>query len=182
MVRARAKCVRRPTRPLLGAAAIWGTGIVIADWWDNAVSSRLNNPDTGAWVVNGQRTHEADLFGHIEKTHDMSQIVRLILPNEYDPARRSVTVLPASKKVVFKDPRKTEGALLCPARISANATRRLKKVMVQSYGLQYQQDPRAVAARGCHLCNALPHCARSENANRKRDHVCVPFLCERKRG
>lgn len=115
------------------------------DWWDNAVSSRLNNPDTGAWVINGQRTHEADLFGHIERTHDMSQIVKLVLPNEYDPARRSVTVLPINKKVVFKDPRKMAGALLCPARISANATRRLKKVMVQSYGLQYQQDPRAVS-------------------------------------
>jgi predicted phage terminase large subunit-like protein len=115
------------------------------DWWDNAVSSRLNNPDTGAWVINGQRTHEADLFGHIEKSHDMSQIVRLMLPNEYDPARRSVTVLPGSKKVVFRDPRKVEGQLLCPARISPSATRRLKKVMVQSYGLQYQQDPRAVS-------------------------------------
>lgn len=114
------------------------------DWWDNAVSSRLNNPDTGAWVVNGQRTHEADLFGHIEKTHDMTHVVRLMLPNEFDPTRRSVTVLPLSRKVVFKDPRKTPGALLCPARISADATRRLKRVMPNSYGLQYQQNPRAL--------------------------------------
>jgi predicted phage terminase large subunit-like protein len=115
------------------------------DWWDNAVSSRLNNPDTGAWVINGQRTHAEDLFGHIEKTHDMKEVVKLMLPNEYEPARRSVTILPRNRKVVFKDPRKKQGELLCPARISATATQRLKKVMVASYGLQYQQDPRSGA-------------------------------------
>lgn len=117
------------------------------DWWDNAASSRLNNPDTGAWIINGQRTHEEDLFGHIEKTHDMKEVVKLVLPNEYDPARRSVTVLPANKKAVFKDPRKTPGELLCPGRISAKATQRLKKVMVATYGLQYQQDPKAGAGK-----------------------------------
>jgi predicted phage terminase large subunit-like protein len=117
------------------------------DWWDNAASSRLNNPDTGAWVVNGQRTNAEDLFGHIEKTHDMKEVVKLVLPNEFDPDRRSVTILPANRKVAFKDPRKKEGELLCPGRISAQATKRLKKVMVASYGLQYQQDPKSGAGK-----------------------------------
>jgi predicted phage terminase large subunit-like protein len=115
------------------------------DWWDYAVSSRLNDPDKSSWVVNGQRTHALDLFGHIRRTHDTREIVSLVLPNEFDMKRRCITVLPGTKKIVFRDPRKKAGELLCEKRISADGTARLKRVMRSAYTLQYQQDPKSGA-------------------------------------
>src|SRR5258708_3014432 len=35
------------------------------EWWDLTMSSRLNNPKTGAKVIIMQRVHEDDLSGHI---------------------------------------------------------------------------------------------------------------------
>ncbi len=113
------------------------------DWWDHAMSSRLNQPDKSAWIVCGQRTGEDDLFGHILKNHDTSELVHLVLPNEFRSKFHCVTRLPGSKKVIFSDPRKEEGELLNPARTSAKATKRLKRVMGAKYHLQYQQDPDA---------------------------------------
>lgn len=113
------------------------------DWWDNAMSSRLNQPDKSGWVVIGQRTGRDDLFGHIMDTHDMSEVVHLVIPNEYRTKYHCVTRLPSTGKKIFSDPRKTEGELLSPARISEGATKRLKRVMKAKYHLQYQQDAEA---------------------------------------
>lgn len=115
-------------------------------WWDHAMSNRLNQPDKDAWILNGQRTGEDDLFGHIDKEHDTSQIVKLILPNEFDSARRCITSLP-SGEVIFRDPRKKDGELLCPGRIGPEASSRLKRVMKDKYKLQYQQDPKGGGGR-----------------------------------
>jgi hypothetical protein len=35
------------------------------EWWDSALSTRLNDPKTGAFVVIQQRLSEEDLTGHI---------------------------------------------------------------------------------------------------------------------
>ena len=115
------------------------------DWWDYAIANRLNQPDKSAWILLGQRTGEDDLFGHVERTHDMKEVVRLVIPNEYDIKRKNLFVsrLPYSGKVIYRDPRTTEGELMCPERISAKATKRLKRVMREKYYLQYQQDPEA---------------------------------------
>lgn len=115
------------------------------DWFDNAVSNRLNNPDTGAIIINGQRTHADDLFAHIERTFDKGTLVKLVLPNEFERKRRCITLHPRTKAVLFKDPRKIDGELLCAGRISADATKRLKRTMKQTYGLQYQQDSKTGA-------------------------------------
>lgn len=122
------------------------------DWWDNAMSSRLNQPDISGWVLNGQRTGRDDLFGHVEDTHDMTDVVRLILPNEYRVKFHSVTRLPTTGKKIFSDPRKEEGELLNPDRVSEKATKRLKRVMKGKYHLQYQQD--AEAGEGAILSRA----------------------------
>lgn len=118
------------------------------DWWDHAMSSRLNQPDKDAWILGGQRTHEDDLFGHVWKTHDRKDIVRLVLPTEHDPKRRQVTVLPRTSpdagKVVFRDPRVEAGELLNPARLGPGAVARLRKIMKSKYTLQYQQDTKGV--------------------------------------
>jgi phage terminase large subunit-like protein len=113
------------------------------DWWDNAMSSRMNNQNVDTWMVIGQRTHEDDLFGHIEKTADMSEIVHLVLPNEFDPKRICMTQNPVTKKK-WRDPRKVRGTLLSEQRLDRAATKRLRRTMAESkYALQYQQDPKA---------------------------------------
>lgn len=110
------------------------------EWMDNAVSNRLNDADVDGWVVCGQRTHEADLFGHILEKYDMKEIVHLVLPNEFDITRRTKTFLPATKELIFVDPRTHEGELLNPLRMSAAATTRQKRIMRDKYQLQYNQN------------------------------------------
>lgn len=117
------------------------------DWWDHAMSTRLNQPDKDAWIVNGQRTGQDDLFGHIMRTTDMRNVVHLMLPNEYEKKRACVTVLPITGKVLFRDPRTKEGQLLVPARLGADATARLKRTMKEKYKLQYQQDEKGGGGR-----------------------------------
>lgn len=115
------------------------------DWMDNAVSNRLNDADKDGWVICGQRTHEADLFGHILANYDTKEIVHLVLPNEFDPERRCKTFLPARPKTpIFVDPRQKEGELLNPLRLSAEATKRQKRIMRTTYELQYNQNADAV--------------------------------------
>lgn len=120
------------------------------DWMDNAVSNRLNDADVDGWVICGQRTHEMDLFGHILDRYDMREIVHLVLPNEFDSSRRCTTFLPAkpgfARERIFRDPRKVDGELLNPQRFSAAATVRQKRIMRNTYQLQYNQN--ADAATG----------------------------------
>lgn len=120
----------------------------VHDWWDNALSSRLNQANIDSWMCIGQRTHEDDLFGHILQTEDMSDIVHLVIPNEFDPGRRCTTRNPKTGKV-FRDPRTKAGELLNPERLDAATVKRLKRKMMDSkYALQYQQDPKA---GGCQI-------------------------------
>lgn len=114
------------------------------EWMDNAVSNRLNDADKDGWVVCGQKTHEADLFGHIIEKYDMKEIVHLILPNEFDVTRRCKTFLPATKQLIFTDPRVKDGELLNPKRMSPAATARQKRIMRDKYQLQYNQNADAV--------------------------------------
>lgn len=37
----------------------------VSTWWDEVMSTRLNNPNTGARVIVMQRIHEGDLSGHV---------------------------------------------------------------------------------------------------------------------
>lgn len=121
------------------------------DWMDNAVSNRLNDADKDGWVVCGQRTHEMDLFGHILEKYDMSEITHLVLPNEFDPASRCSTFLPARegqpRERIFRDPRTYEGELLNPLRMSETATKRQKRIMRDKYDLQYNQNADAQAGK-----------------------------------
>lgn len=114
------------------------------EWMDNAVSNRLNDSDKDGWVVCGQRTHEMDLFGHILSKYDMREIVHLVLPNEFDATRRCKTFLPATKELIFSDPRTHDGELLNPKRMSRAATDRQKRIMRDKYQLQYNQNSDAV--------------------------------------
>ncbi len=62
------------------------------DWWDTTMSSRLNDPKTGAFIIIQQRVSEADLTGHIlsKSTNDYTH---LCLPMEYEWRRHTYTSL-----------------------------------------------------------------------------------------
>ena len=104
--------------------------------FDGAVSTRLNDPNRSAIILTQQRLHENDLTGHI-LAQDDPRWVHLMLPMEYDPARRCVTSLG------WEDPREEEGELLCPARVNADALAGLKKTLGTSLNVagQLQQAP-----------------------------------------
>jgi predicted phage terminase large subunit-like protein len=102
-------------------------------WWDQQMSTRLNNIKTGVKIIVMQRLHERDLAGHGLKQGGYEH---LLLPEEYDP-KVSITT-----SIGWKDPRKVEGELLWPERLGppelAEAQKRLGPT---GYAGQYQQRP-----------------------------------------
>lgn len=62
------------------------------DWWDNSLSTRLNDPKRGAYIVIMQRLHEEDLTGHI-LSRDIGEWTHLCLPMRYEWNRHSSTVI-----------------------------------------------------------------------------------------
>ena len=58
------------------------------EWWDSALSTRLNDPKTGAFVVIQQRLSEEDLTGHI-MSKDRGEWTHLCLPMRYEWSRHS---------------------------------------------------------------------------------------------
>jgi len=104
------------------------------DWFEQAVPTRLNNPDRSAIVVIMQRLHEEDVSGVIlDKGLGYDHIM---LPMEYDPARASPTMLG------WADPRNEIGELMFPERFPANVVERDKKIMGPfAVSGQFQQTP-----------------------------------------
>ena len=68
------------------------------DWWDGTMSTRLNDPKTGAYVVIQQRLAEDDLTGHI-LSKDVGEWTHLCLPMKYEWSRHSYS------KIGWHDPR-----------------------------------------------------------------------------
>lgn len=60
------------------------------EWWDSALSTRLNDPKTGAFIVIQQRLSEEDLTGHI-LSKDVGEWTHLCLPMRYEWQRHSYT-------------------------------------------------------------------------------------------
>jgi predicted phage terminase large subunit-like protein len=102
-------------------------------WWDEVMSTRLNNPKTGCKVIIMQRVHSNDLSAHV-----LSQggYEHLCLPMEFEPDRKCRTT------IGWEDWRTREGELLWPDRIDTPALDALKKAM-GSYAVagQFQQRP-----------------------------------------
>jgi predicted phage terminase large subunit-like protein len=105
------------------------------EWWDGAMSTRLNDPKTGAFVIIQQRLAEDDLTGHIQERENDSW-TQLILPMRYEPER----IYPSS--IGWKDPRKKAGELLWPERFGENEVTLLEKALGPfSAAGQLQQRP-----------------------------------------
>lgn len=103
-------------------------------WWDEAMSTRLNNPSTGRYIVIMQRTHTRDLTGHIlERQKD--EWDHLCLPAEYEGDR-------VISSLDFVDPRTTLGESLWPARLTPQVLGNYKSALTSyAYAGQFQQRP-----------------------------------------
>ena len=109
------------------------------EWFDNSLSTRLNNPRTGAIILVMQRLHEEDLTGHILSSDAGSDWVHLMLPMRYE-ADRAAVLYPNA--IGWSDPREEDGELLTPERYDETSVARLERQLgpFQAAG-QLQQRP-----------------------------------------
>ena len=109
-------------------------------FFDETLTTRLDDKRRGRMVVIQQRTHQADLTGHLLEQGGWMQ---LCLPAEFE--RRTVIAMPQSGREVVK----LEGELLWPER-EGRAELDAAKIRLGSYGYacQYLQNP---IARGGNL-------------------------------
>ena len=105
------------------------------DWWDGTMSTRLNDPKTGAYIIIQQRLAEDDLTGHII-SKDVGEWTHLCLPMRYEADRSFIT------SIGWKDPRQIEGTLLWPERFGDKEVTSLERQLgpFASAG-QLQQRP-----------------------------------------
>lgn len=106
-------------------------------WWAEVMSTRLNDPKTGAKVIVMQRCHERDLSGFVI---EQGSYEHLCLPAEYD-GRKTVT------SIGWSDPRAQHGDLLWPERFGAPELAALKASM-GSYAASGQLQQRPAPAGG----------------------------------
>jgi len=105
----------------------------VLTWWDEVMSSRLNDPKNSARVIIMQRIHEHDLSGHVL---EQGGYEHLCLPAEYEPSRKSITC------IGWEDPRAKQGELLWPDRFGPKEIEDKKKELGSfGYAGQMQQSP-----------------------------------------
>jgi predicted phage terminase large subunit-like protein len=109
----------------------------VLTWWDTVMSTRLNDPKTGAKVIVMQRVHEQDLGGHVLERGGYEQ---LCLPAEYEGNRRKTVI-------GWSDPREQIGELLWPERFGRPEIDDLK-LALGSYASAGQLQQRPSPAEG----------------------------------
>lgn len=107
-------------------------------WVSQVWSTRLNDPRNDIRIIVQQRLHENDVSGCVLNKDEENEWTKLILPMEFEEARRSKTLI---KGCSWQDPRE-EGELLCPDRFSTKEIKRFKTELGEyGYAGQYQQRP-----------------------------------------
>lgn len=106
-------------------------------WYDQVMSTRLNDPKSGAMVVVMQRVHENDLAGHLLQQGGFEE---LKLPAEYE-GNEHVT------SIGWKDPRTAPDELLWPERFGREEINTLKRSL-GSYAAAGQLQQRPSPAEG----------------------------------
>lgn len=110
-------------------------------WWDEAMSTRLNDPQTGAYVIIMQRLHEDDTTGHILSKASADEYTHVMLPMRYDSSRHCTTSIRGQQ--FFSDPRTIEGELLCPIRFTKASVDLLEQELGPfAFAGQMQQIPK----------------------------------------
>lgn len=106
--------------------------------YDEAITTRLNDPAKSAIVIIMQRLHEQDLSGHVLAKGGYEH---LLIPMHYDPSRSRVTMLG------WKDPRTEAGELMHPARFPAEVVEQIERD-IGSYAAAGQLEQRPAPAEG----------------------------------
>ena len=103
----------------------------VIEWWKTTMSTRSNDPRTGAYVLIMQRLHEDDLTGHVLAQE--TGWTHLCLPARYEHDHPHPTA---------SDPRRVDGALLWPDRYGDAELKKIEQPL-GSYGAagQLQQRP-----------------------------------------
>jgi predicted phage terminase large subunit-like protein len=112
-------------------------------WYGSSFSTRLNNRKTGVKVLMMQRSHEMDVTGYVLSKYPENWI-KLILPMEFEPHRRCVTLaLPSTANEPWKDPRTKPDELLWPEQDGPKEVADRKKDLGNAYDIsgQLQQRP-----------------------------------------
>lgn len=105
-----------------------------AEWFLEAVPTRLNNPAESAIIVIMQRLHEEDVSGII--LDKQLGYEHLCLPMRFEPDRKCFT------GIGFEDPREDDGELLFPERFPLEVVERDERVMgPYATAGQFQQRP-----------------------------------------
>ena len=114
----------------------------VIEWWDQSMSTRINDPHKSAKVIIMQRLHEQDLTGYLldKMQTDGEHYEHLCLPAEYEPTQH-ITCLG------WSDPRSESNELLWPARYNDKAITNLKRAL-GSYGTAGQLQQRPAPAEG----------------------------------
>lgn len=89
----------------------------VNDWHDQTMTTRLNDPKTGARVVVQQRSHERDMTGHLLEKGGWDL---LMLPAEYEGPTKATSI-------GWVDPRSKFGELLAPERFGPTEIETLKR-------------------------------------------------------
>lgn len=105
----------------------------VLEWWDETMSTRINDPLTGHKIIVMQRVHESDLSGHVLEKGGYEH---LMIPMRWEEKRVVVTVLGNM------DPRKEENELAWPERYNEEATVLLENALgPYAVAGQFQQTP-----------------------------------------
>jgi predicted phage terminase large subunit-like protein len=129
----------------------------VNEWFDTALSNRLDRGDVAPMVVIQQCLAEADLIGHLRARGGWEE---LVLPAEFEPERRCRTS-------IWVDPRTAPGQLLAPEVHSAAFLDEQKRVLgPYGFAAQYQQRPAPL--EGGVLKRAWWRWYRGEHASRPR--------------
>jgi len=112
----------------------------VNDTWDQALSSRLNDPIYSGVILIMQRLHEDDITGHLLKKVK-SKWTHVSIPMRYEGSSR----YDAGKDIgrpELNDPRTKKGELLFPSRFTEKAVQGLEEDLGE-YGVagQHQQRP-----------------------------------------
>lgn len=119
-------------------------------WWDETMSTRLNNPKRGGKIIVMQRVNELDLSGHVLEKGDYEH---LMIPMRYEEPKIQVGVNGNNEPIMekapkpvtsigFSDPRNEEGELAWKERFDEESVTALEKAMgTYAVAGQFQQRP-----------------------------------------
>lgn len=106
--------------------------------FDNAISDRVNDFQTGCRLIVGQRTHANDLIGYVKKKYGFQECY---IPEEFQPARRG-RVFALNGRTIWEDMRTKPNELLRPLQFDRGMVNDYKRTRLTQFKIKHNGDPR----------------------------------------